>query len=84
MWIGFFHDLTAGRILLTKMGALKTVPSSAALIGPVGAAPFLLEVVFFNPVLVRGDGGAFDADTVFLYGFCCFEGYFVVSFVPLL
>ena len=82
MWIGFFHDRTAGGMLLTKIGALKTVPSNAALNGAVGAAPFFLEIVFFHAVFVRGDGGAFDADTVFLYGFCRFEGYFVVCFVP--
>src|SRR4030042_497158 len=36
MWIGFFQDLTAGKMFFTNMGALKTVPSSAALIVPLG------------------------------------------------
>src|SRR5665647_1750136 len=36
MWMGFFHDLTAGKTLLTKIGALKTVPSNAALMVPLG------------------------------------------------
>src|SRR5208283_165413 len=36
MWIGFFQDLTAGKTFFTRIGALKTVPSSAALMVPLG------------------------------------------------
>src|SRR4030042_3312135 len=52
MWIGFFHELTAGGIFFTRIGALQTVPSSAALIVPVGLAHSCFRLYSFTRSLL--------------------------------
>ncbi|CAI8362236.1 MAG: Uncharacterised protein [Cellulomonadaceae bacterium TMED98] len=51
--------------------------------GAVGAAPHLLQAKFFDPGLIGGDGGAFDADTVFFDGVGRVDGDLVVGLVAL-
>ena len=52
--------------------------------GAVGAFPHLLEVVFLDPLLIRGDGGALDADAVLLAGLRRFDGHLVVGRIAIL
>jgi len=49
---------------------------------PVRAFPHLLKVVFLNPLLIRGNGGALHADPVLLYRFGSVTGYPVVGLIP--
>ena len=45
----------------------------------IGGEPHFLKVEFLDASFVGGDGGAFDADAVFLDGFCGFDGDGVVG-----
>jgi hypothetical protein len=57
-------------------GAAQVVPN-----GAVGRQPHLLELELLDALLVRGDGGALDADAVFLDGLGGVQGDLVVGLV---
>ena len=61
---------------LAEDGAAEVVPD-----GAVGRQPHLLELEFFNALLVRSDGGALDADAVLLDGLCGVQSDLVVGLV---
>ena len=50
----------------------------------VGRTPHLLQTEFFDTRLVRSDGGAFDADTVFLDSVRCIDRPLVVGGIAVL
>jgi hypothetical protein len=61
---------------LAEDGAAQVVPN-----GAVGRQPHLLELELLDALLVRGDGGALDADAVFLDGLGGVQGDLVVGLV---
>lgn len=52
--------------------------------GAVGGAPHLLQVELLHPVLVRCDGGTFDAHAVLTHGFRSIHRHLVVRRVTVL
>jgi hypothetical protein len=59
---------------LPKHGAAQNVPDRA-----VGGAPHGLQAEFLNPLFIRCDSGAFDADAVFIDRFGATDGDLIVG-----
>ena len=63
---------------LPKHGAAQNVSDRA-----VGGAPHGFQAEFLNPFLIWCDGGAFNADAVFLDRLGAIDGDLIVGLVPL-
>ena len=66
------------------IGSRKITPPRMLRIVPFGRAPHLLQAELLDPRLVRGDGGALDADAVPLDGVGRVDGDLVVGGVAVL
>jgi hypothetical protein len=74
----------ATRNVLNDNGLTEDDTTADVTDGTVGRLPHLLEGELLDTGLIRGDGGALDADLVFLDGVCAVDSDLIVSGITVL